>query len=127
VSAVICLGDLQRSWIESLERVRLPKLGVYGNHDHDPYVDRFGIEDMHLRRIELDHGPSITGFEGCMTCPGRRSEAGPSYSRREARRLIRRLPPADILLRSPRTTNRSQPASWQSRSPGAWLGAAARC
>ena len=28
VSAIVCLGDLQPSWIESLEHVRLPKLGV---------------------------------------------------------------------------------------------------
>jgi hypothetical protein len=56
VDAVVCLGDLQASWIETLDRVRLPKLGVYGNHDDEPYMDRFGIEDMHLRRIELDDG-----------------------------------------------------------------------
>ena len=98
MSAIVCLGDLQPSWIESLERVPLPKLGVYGNHDHDPYMNRFGIEDMHLRRIELDHGPSISGFEGCVTIPGRRGEVGPSYSQRDAWRRIRRLPPADILL-----------------------------
>jgi Icc-related predicted phosphoesterase len=98
VSAVVCLGDLQPSWIESLERVRLPKLGVYGNHDHDPYMHRFGIDDMHLRRVELDHGPSITGFQGCVTYPGRRGEAGSSYNQHQAWRLMRRLPRADILL-----------------------------
>lgn len=61
-------------------------------------MDRFGIDDIHLRRIELDHGPSISGFQGCVTYPDRRGETGPAYSQRQARRLVRRLPPADILL-----------------------------
>jgi Icc-related predicted phosphoesterase len=98
VSVIVCLGDRQSSWIEGLEHVRLPKLGVYGNHDHHRYRDRLGIDDIHPRRIELDHGPSITGFQGSVRYPGRRGETGPCYSQRQAWRLIRRLPPADILL-----------------------------
>jgi hypothetical protein len=93
VSAIVCLGDLQPNWIEGLGRVRVPKLGVYGNHDHHPYMDRFGIDDLHLRRVELDHGPTITGFQGCVTYPVRRGETGPAYSQRQAWRLIRWLPP----------------------------------
>lgn len=33
VEAVVCLGDLDRAWIEPLARLRLPRLGVHGNHD----------------------------------------------------------------------------------------------
>ena len=100
VDAVVCLGDLQPSWLESLERVRLPKLGVYGNHDGEPYMEWFGIEDVHMRRIDLDRGPAFVGFEGCVSYrPERgRGPAGPTYSQRRAARLARRLPGADVLL-----------------------------
>jgi uncharacterized protein len=99
VDAIVCLGDLQPSWLETLDRVHLPKLGVYGNHDDEPYMEWFGIEDLHMRRIELDAGPSFAGFEGCVTYRREgRAKVGPTYSQRQARRLIRRLPPADVLL-----------------------------
>src|SRR3954452_19354650 len=64
---VLCLGDLQTSWLETLDRVRLPKLGVRGNHDFEPYMEAFGIEDMHMRRIYLESGLSVCGFEGCVS------------------------------------------------------------
>jgi Icc-related predicted phosphoesterase len=99
VDAVISLGDLQPSWLETLDRVRLPKLGVYGNHDHEPYMEWFGIEDMHLRRVELDRGPSFAGFEGSVSYRREGSaRLGPSYSQRQAKRLLRKLPGADVLL-----------------------------
>jgi uncharacterized protein len=99
VDAIVCLGDLQPSWLETLDRVQVPKLGVYGNHDDEPYMEWFGIEDLHMRRIELDGGPSFAGFEGCVTYrreSGRK--VGPTYSQRQASRLARRLPAADVLL-----------------------------
>ena len=98
VDAVVCLGDLQPSWIETLEHVRLPKLGVYGNHDDERYMPWFGIEDVHLRRVELDAGPAFCGFEGCVAYHREGDRVGPSYTQRQAKRLIRRLPPADVLL-----------------------------
>ena len=30
LDAVVCLGDLQTSWLETLDKVALPKLGQYG-------------------------------------------------------------------------------------------------
>jgi Icc-related predicted phosphoesterase len=98
VDAIVCLGDLQPSWLETLERVRLPKLGVYGNHDDEPYMDWFGIENLHLRRVDLDRGPSFAGFEGCVSYRRGGGKVGPSYSQRRATRLARRLPAADVLL-----------------------------
>ena len=59
----------------------------------------FGIDDVHVNRIELDNGVSFSGFEGCVSY--RRSgtaKVGPSYTQRQAKKLIRKLPPADILL-----------------------------
>jgi uncharacterized protein len=98
VDAVVCLGDLQPSWLESLERLQLPKFGVYGNHDDEPYMDWFGIENLHARRIELDDGRSFAGFEGCVSYRRSAFKVGPSYTQKEAAKLARRLPGADVLV-----------------------------
>jgi hypothetical protein len=97
VEAIVTLGDLQPSWLESLDAVRLPKLGVYGNHDDEPYMTWFGIDNVHVNRIDLDNGLSFSGLEGCVTY--RRSgtaPVGPSYTQRQAKRLCRKLPAADV-------------------------------
>jgi Icc-related predicted phosphoesterase len=100
VDAIITLGDLQPSWLETLDGVHVPKLGVYGNHDDEPYMTWFGIDDLHLNRIQLDGGRSFSGFQGCVTyrrgSPGRR--VGPTYTQHEASRLARKLPAADVLV-----------------------------
>ena len=98
LEAVLCLGDLQPSWLETLDFVRLPKLGVRGNHDAEPYMEKFGVEDVHLRRVDLEGGLTVCGFEGCVEYRRERGERGPVYSQREAARLIRRLPPADVVV-----------------------------
>jgi uncharacterized protein len=98
VDAVVCLGDLQPSWLETLDRVYLPKLGVYGNHDDKPYMEWFGIENLHLRRLDLDTGLSFSGFEGCVSYQRGRGKVGPSYSQRQGTKLVRKLPGADVLL-----------------------------
>jgi Icc-related predicted phosphoesterase len=95
---VVTLGDLQPSWIEPLERLRKPKVGVYGNHDDEPYMDWYAIDDLHLRRLDLDQGLSFCGFEGCVSYPRSSRRVGPSYSQRQARKLVRKLPQADVLL-----------------------------
>ena len=99
VEAIVTLGDLEPSWLETLDRVKLPKLGVYGNHDAEPYMTWFGIDNVHINRIDLDGGTSFSGFEGCVSY--RRSgtaKVGPSYTQREAKKLIKKLPAADVLL-----------------------------
>src|SRR5215213_9759892 len=75
VEAILTLGDLQTSWLESLDQCRQPKLGVYGNHDDEPYMTYFGIDNLHLNEIRLDSGLSFAGFEGCVTY--RRSGVSP--------------------------------------------------
>ena len=67
VEAIVTLGDLQPSWLETLDKVELPKLGVYGNHDDEPYMTWFGIDNVHVNRIDLDNGLSFSGFEGCVS------------------------------------------------------------
>ena len=90
--AIVCCGDLELAWLDGLRDVRLPKLGVYGNHD-GPYMPELGIVDLHLRR-EVVGGTSFCGFEGCV-----RYRPGPhQYTQEEAARLTPRLPAADVLV-----------------------------
>jgi uncharacterized protein len=98
LDAILCLGDLQPSWLETLDNVPVPKLGVRGNHDNEPYMEHFAIEDLHLRRVQLDGGPTVSGFEGCVEYRREPGEHGPAYTQREAAKLVRKLPPADVLI-----------------------------
>jgi uncharacterized protein len=95
VDAVFCLGDLDRAWIESLMSLDIPRYGVHGNHDPEHVLRELEIEDMHMRRTQLAGGVTIAGFEGCV----RYSRNGThQYSQRQANKLARRLPAADVLL-----------------------------
>src|SRR3712207_1246625 len=94
VDAVFCLGDLDRAWIESLTGVRVPCVGVHGNHDPPGMLRELEIEDLHLRRTSLG-GMTVAGFEGCV----RYSAHGDhQYTQQEASELAKKLPAADILL-----------------------------
>ena len=94
VEAVVCLGDLDRAWIESLARLGVPRLGVHGNHDPPDLLREVEVEDLHGRRTSL-RGLTVAGFEGCV----RYGHGGPHHrTQREGRKLARRLPAADVLL-----------------------------
>jgi uncharacterized protein len=91
--AVLTLGDLRPEWIVSLDSLDLPRLGVHGNHDPPHSLGRVGVRDLHLSRADVA-GWSFAGFEGCV----RYRDGSHQYTQREARRLARRLPPADVLV-----------------------------
>ena len=95
VDAVFCLGDLDRAWIESLMLLGVPRYGVHGNHDPEDVLRELEIEDMHLRRTHVPGGLTIAGFEGCVRY---RRHAPYQYTQREANKLAKRLPGADVLL-----------------------------
>ena len=65
VQAVICLGDLDLAWIESLREPAIPKVGVHGNHDPPDLLREVEVEDLHGRRTSL-LGRTVAGFEGCV-------------------------------------------------------------
>jgi uncharacterized protein len=91
--AVVTVGDLEPGWIASLQRVELPRLGVHGNHDRADELEVLGIQDLHLRRVEVG-GWSFAGFEGSV-----RYGNGPhQYTQEEAAELARLLPGADVLV-----------------------------
>jgi Icc-related predicted phosphoesterase len=94
VDAVVCLGDLDRAWIESLRHLGLPRIGVHGNHDPPGLLREVEVEDVHGRRTALG-GLTFAGFEGCV----RYGSGGPHhYTQRQASKRARRLPAADVLL-----------------------------
>jgi Icc-related predicted phosphoesterase len=95
VDAVFCLGDLDRAWIESLMTLDVPRLGVHGNHDPEGVLRDLEIEDLHLRRTGLPGGLTVAGFEGCVQY---RRGAAHQYTQKEASKLARKLPAADILI-----------------------------
>jgi uncharacterized protein len=94
VDAVVCLGDLDRAWIESLAHVGLPRVGVHGNHDPEDLLREVEVDDLHMRRTSLG-GMTVAGFEGCVRYGG----GGPHhYTQREASKLAKRLPGAEVLI-----------------------------
>ena len=84
VDAIVTLGDLQPSWLESLDKCCQPKLGVYGNHDDEPYMTYFGIDNLHLNQIDLGAGSrSRASRAACPTgAPGSAASGRPTRSAR---------------------------------------------
>ena len=94
VEAVVCLGDLDLAWIESLRGLTIPKVGVHGNHDTPHLLREVEVEDLHGRRTSLC-GRTVAGFEGCV----RYGKGGPHHhTQKEASKLARRLPAGEILV-----------------------------
>ena len=94
VDLVLCLGDLSRHDLEALGSVQLPKLGVHGNHDDGGEFTGLGIENVHLKRIEVA-GLCFGGFSGSHQY-GR--EPRYTWSQKQAAKLLRKLGPVDVLL-----------------------------
>jgi Icc-related predicted phosphoesterase len=93
--AVVLLGDLEPEWVDQLGRFPdLPVLGVYGNHDDGRYLEARNTTDLHLTSAEVGD-LTFAGFEGCVRYT---RDAPLQYTQREALRMARRLPDADVLL-----------------------------
>jgi Icc-related predicted phosphoesterase len=91
---ILALGDIEPDVLDPLGRFDLPVLGVYGNHDDGKYLDAANTTNLHLRSADVD-GLTFAGFEGCvMYTPG----AALQYTQKQASKLAKRIPPADILI-----------------------------
>jgi Icc-related predicted phosphoesterase len=94
VDAILCLGDLDRAWVESIASLPIPRLGVHGNHDPDGFLRELDIDDLHGRRTALG-GMTFAGMEGCV----RYSRNGRhQYTQKAGAKIARKLPAADVLL-----------------------------
>jgi Icc-related predicted phosphoesterase len=91
---VLTLGDLAPDVLDPLGRFAIPILGVYGNHDDGRYLDAANTINLHLAR-ETIGDIAFTGFEGCVRYT---RGAALQYTQRQAVRLARRLPAADVLI-----------------------------
>jgi Icc-related predicted phosphoesterase len=93
--AVVTLGDLAPDVLDPLGRFPgLPVLGVYGNHDDGHYLDAANTTNLHLRAAQVAD-VTFAGFEGCVRyTPG----ADLQYTQRQASKLARRVPAADVLI-----------------------------
>jgi Icc-related predicted phosphoesterase len=94
IDLVLCLGDLSRQDLEPLGSARVPKLGVYGNHDDGEEFTGLGIECVHLRRIEVG-GLCFGGFSGSHEY---HEEPRYTWSQKKASKLLGKLDHVDILL-----------------------------
>jgi uncharacterized protein len=91
---VVTLGDLEPDVLDPLGRFPIPVVGVYGNHDDGHYLDAANTTNLHLRSAELG-GVTFAGFEGCV----RYTRGAPlQYTQKEASKLARKLPAADVLI-----------------------------
>ena len=91
---IVTLGDLDPDVLDPLGRFAIPVIGVYGNHDDGRYLDAANTTNLHLRAAELG-GVTFAGFEGCVRyTPG----AALQYTQKQASKLARRLPAADVLI-----------------------------
>ena len=80
--------------LEPLADARLPKLGVYGNHDEGDEFDGIGIEDVHLRRVEVA-GLCFGGFSGSHEYHEDRRF---TWTQKKASKLLRKLGHVDVML-----------------------------
>jgi uncharacterized protein len=96
IDVIITLGDLTKFEINELESItNIPKLGVYGNHDSGMYFDPLGIQNIHLKAINIK-GFTFGGFEGSI-----RYKSDPTaimYTQEEASELLKDFPKVDILI-----------------------------
>jgi Icc-related predicted phosphoesterase len=91
---VVTLGDLEPDVLDPLGRFDVPILGVYGNHDDGRYLEAANARDLHLASATVA-GVTFAGFEGCVKyTPGAKLQ----YTQKQASRLARRIPGADVLI-----------------------------
>ena len=91
---IVTLGDLTPDVLDPLGRYDVPILGVYGNHDDGRYLDAANTTNLHLRSAQVGD-VTFAGFEGCV----RYARGAPlQYTQKEASRLARKMPPADVLI-----------------------------
>ena len=91
---VLCLGDLGHHDLAALERTGLPKLGVHGNHDDGDEFVGLGIEDVHLRAVDVA-GMTIGGFSGAHHP---RARGRFDRSQRESERMLRGFGRVDVMI-----------------------------
>lgn len=95
VDLIISLGDFERSMLLSLARTKIPKIGVYGNHDAGEYMKEIGMLNLHMATWDFMNY-KFGGFQGCV-----RYKDNPyaiMYTQEEANNMFANFPPVDIFI-----------------------------
>ena len=93
VDLVLCLGDLRRRDLEPLGSAQLPKLGVHGNHDDG---GEFRLRDR--GRPSAPRRGRRAVLRRLLGQPRVPREPRYTWSQKQARKLLRKLGPVDVLL-----------------------------
>ena len=93
---LIATGDLSYfDFIDIENKIKdKPSFGVYGNHDAPEYLERLGIQNVHLKVVDFN-GFKVGGYQGC---PRYKHGGGPQFTEDEAKRDLANFPQVDILL-----------------------------
>lgn len=92
------LGDVSHKDLQLLENenilIKEKTYGLLGNHDDYGLLDKFGIDNLHGKKIQIK-GASFIGFEG-----SNRYKEGkyPMYTQDEASSILKEYPDADIFV-----------------------------
>lgn len=94
--ALFSTGDLSIFDFSSIEKdISLkPCFGIYGNHCTPGYLEKLGIQNMHLKTTSLE-GLIIGGYQGCLRY---KVGGGPQFTEEEALADLKDFPFVDILL-----------------------------
>lgn len=95
IDVVVCAGDLDRWLLEGLEKVDIPKVGVYGNHCDGKYFDKLGVVDLHVNRVVVG-GIGFDGLQGCV-----RYKSGESdilYTQGQYREMLAGMKRVDVMV-----------------------------
>ena len=94
VEIIITLGDLTYFDLIELKDInKIPKIGVYGNHDSGKYFEELGILNLHLNIFDYN-GLKFGGFQGSV-----RYKENPyaiMYTQEEALELLKDFPHVDV-------------------------------
>lgn len=91
---IISLGDLTYLDLLPLEDFTIPKLGVYGNHCTDMYLEDLGFLNLHKKTTEIA-GLKFGGLEGCL----RYKPTGDYlYTQEEVEAILEDFPSVDVML-----------------------------
>ena len=91
---VICLGDLDYSFLRPLDGFEGLKLGVYGNHCHPGGLEEAGITNLHGRVVQAG-GLSFLGIEGC---PYYKPSGAIMHTEEEIETFLRVSPHVDCIV-----------------------------
>lgn len=95
VDVLITAGDLNAGLLQGADQLRIPKIGVYGNHCNGRYLEELGITNLQGKKVTIG-GLSFVGLQGCIRY--KPDDVRFLYTQEEYEQIVAELPPADVLV-----------------------------